>query len=63
MTMEKSHPGVEIKLTGEPVLDADTIITSTSDTEKALGITVTLIIILFSSVTGLSCAPRSSFLS
>ena len=47
LEMEKQFPGVELKLTGEPVLDADTITTSTSDTEKALAITVTLIIILF----------------
>jgi hopanoid biosynthesis associated RND transporter like protein HpnN len=41
------YPGVELKLTGEPALDADTITTSKSDTAHALAITVTLIIILF----------------
>ena len=40
-------PGVEMKLTGEPALDADEIDTSTNDTIKAGCITVALIIGLF----------------
>ncbi len=45
--LEAKYPGVELKLTGEPSLDADEIATSTSDTIKALCITVALIIGLF----------------
>jgi hypothetical protein len=45
--LQSKYPGVEMKLTGEPALDADEIITSTDDTIKAMGITVTLIVLLF----------------
>jgi hopanoid biosynthesis associated RND transporter like protein HpnN len=45
--LEAKYPGVELKLTGEPALDADEITTSTSDTIKALCITVALIVGLF----------------
>ena len=45
--LEAKYPGVEMKLTGEPALDADEIDTSTHDTIKALGITVFLIVLLF----------------
>lgn len=45
--LEKKYPGVTIKLTGEPVLDADQIIASTLDSIKAGIITVILIIALF----------------
>ena len=45
--MEGRYPGVELKLTGEPALDADEIDTSTNDTIKAGSITVALIIALF----------------
>jgi hopanoid biosynthesis associated RND transporter like protein HpnN len=40
-------PSVEMRLTGEPALDADEIDTSTNDTVKAGSITVALIIALF----------------
>ncbi len=45
--LQARYPGVEMKLTGEPSLDADQIIASTSDTIKALMITIALIITLF----------------
>jgi hopanoid biosynthesis associated RND transporter like protein HpnN len=45
--LETKYPGVEMKLTGEPALDADEIATSTRDTMKALAITVFLIVGLF----------------
>jgi hopanoid biosynthesis associated RND transporter like protein HpnN len=45
--LQSKYPGVEMKLTGEPALDADEIDTSTTDTIKALSITVALIIGLF----------------
>jgi hopanoid biosynthesis associated RND transporter like protein HpnN len=41
------YPGVEMKLTGEPSLDADEIQASTADSMKAAGITLVLIIALF----------------
>jgi hopanoid biosynthesis associated RND transporter like protein HpnN len=46
-TLQAKYPGVEMKLTGEPALDADEIDTSTTDTIKALSITVALIVGLF----------------
>ncbi len=45
--LQSKYPGVEMKLTGEPALDADEILTSTDDTMKAMAITITLIILLF----------------
>ena len=45
--MEGRYPGVQLKLTGEPALDADEIDTSTNDTIKAGCVTVALIIGLF----------------
>ena len=45
--LASKYPGVEMKLTGEPSLDADEIATSTNDTIHALLITVGLIIGLF----------------
>ena len=45
--MQTRYPGVELKLTGEPALDADEIATSTTDTIKALCITIALIVALF----------------
>jgi hopanoid biosynthesis associated RND transporter like protein HpnN len=45
--MEPRYPGVELKLTGEPALDADEIINSTNDTILAGSITLTLIVLLF----------------
>ncbi len=41
------YPGMELKLTGEPALDADQISASSSDAAKATGITLILILILF----------------
>lgn len=45
--LEAKYPGMELKLTGEPVLDVDQIVTSTSDSIKAGVITLALIITLF----------------
>jgi len=45
--LQGKYPGVEMKLTGEPALDADTIHDSTADSIKAAMITVALIITLF----------------
>ena len=42
-----AYQGVDMRITGEPALDADQIITSTSDSIKAGIITVALIITLF----------------
>lgn len=46
-SLEPKYPGMELKLTGEPVLEADQIATSTSDSIKAVCITLVLIIGLF----------------
>jgi hopanoid biosynthesis associated RND transporter like protein HpnN len=45
--LEAQYPGMELKLTGEPALDADQISASSSDAAKATGITLVLILILF----------------
>jgi hopanoid biosynthesis associated RND transporter like protein HpnN len=47
MQKTPAYKGVDLRLTGEPALDADQIITSTSDSIKAGIITVVLIIALF----------------
>jgi hopanoid biosynthesis associated RND transporter like protein HpnN len=46
-TLEGKYPGVKMKLTGEPTLDADEIKSSTGDSIKAAGITIVLIVALF----------------
>ncbi len=46
-SLSGTFPGVEMKLTGEPSLDADEIRSSTEDTKKAAGITLGLILALF----------------
>lgn len=45
--LESKYPGVEMRLTGEPALDADQIAASNADAAKASGITLVLIIGLF----------------
>jgi hopanoid biosynthesis associated RND transporter like protein HpnN len=45
--LQPKYPGVEMKLTGEPALDADEIASANADTAKAVGITLVLIIALF----------------
>lgn len=45
--LESKYPGVELKLTGEPALDADEAASSSSDAAKASAITVILILGLF----------------
>jgi hopanoid biosynthesis associated RND transporter like protein HpnN len=45
--LKGKYPGVEMKLTGEPALDVETIKASTKDSVKAALITVCLIIALF----------------
>jgi len=47
LSRTQSFKGVNMRVTGEPALDADQIITSTWDTIKALLITIALIITLF----------------
>jgi len=47
MQQEPANKGIDMRVTGEPALDADQIITSTSDSIKAGCITVGLIIALF----------------
>ncbi len=46
-SLQSQFPGVEMKVTGEPALDDEQIRSSTSDSIKAAGITVTLILLLF----------------
>ena len=60
--LEAKYPGVEVKLTGEPALDADQIITSTSDSMKAGGITLFLIILLFAFSYRTFLRPACTFL-
>jgi hopanoid biosynthesis associated RND transporter like protein HpnN len=45
--LEAQYPGMELKLTGEPALDADQISASSADAAKATSITLVLILILF----------------
>jgi hopanoid biosynthesis associated RND transporter like protein HpnN len=45
--LETGNPGMELRLTGEPALDADQIAASSSDAAKATSITLVLILILF----------------
>jgi hopanoid biosynthesis associated RND transporter like protein HpnN len=45
--LETQYPGMELKLTGEPALDADQISASSADAAKATSITLALILILF----------------
>ena len=45
--LEATHPGVELKLTGEPALDADEALASSSDATRASAITLALIVALF----------------
>jgi hopanoid biosynthesis associated RND transporter like protein HpnN len=45
--IEQEHSGVEVRLTGEPALDADEMVMTKIDTTKASCITLALIITLF----------------
>ena len=45
--LEAQYPGMELRLTGEPALDADQISASSADAAKATSITLVLILILF----------------
>ncbi|MCE0497950.1 MAG: MMPL family transporter [Methylacidiphilales bacterium] len=45
--IEMEHPGVQVKLTGEPALDTDEMLMTKIDTTKASCITLALIIALF----------------
>lgn len=47
MELDPKYQGVEMKLTGEPALDADQIASANIDTAKASAITLTLILALF----------------